>query len=61
MMRNASTRARARIQRAHALKCNLNRSAGIGIPFLHPRTGDTRLIRVRPDVAPGVDGKQAKD
>src|SRR4051794_30624980 len=42
------------------LKFNPNRSAGLGIPFLHPRTGETRLIRVRPNVAPLIDGKPAK-
>ena len=42
------------------LKFNPNRSAGLGIPFSHPHTGETRLIRVRPDVAPLIDGKPAK-
>jgi RecA-family ATPase len=42
------------------LKFNLNRSGGLGIPFIHPTTEETRLIRVRPDVAPIIDGKPAK-
>src|SRR5262249_51531286 len=31
-----------------------------GILFLHPATGETRLVRVRPDIAPVIDGKPAK-
>lgn len=42
------------------LKFNPNRSAGLGIPFLHPTTNETRLIRVRSDIAPVIDGKLAK-
>jgi len=42
------------------LKFNPNRSAGLGIPFLHPVTGETRLVRVRPNIAPVIDGKPAK-
>jgi hypothetical protein len=42
------------------LKFNPNRSAGLGMPFCHPQTGETRLIRVRPDIAPIIDGKTAK-
>ncbi len=42
------------------LKFNPNNSAGLGIPFLHPTTSETRLIRVRADIAPILDGKPAK-
>jgi hypothetical protein len=42
------------------LKFSLNKSAGLGIPFLHPYTGETRLIRVRPNIAPIINGKPAK-
>jgi hypothetical protein len=42
------------------LKFNPTKSAGLGIPFLHPVTGETRLIRVRPDIPPVIDGKPAK-
>jgi AAA domain/Domain of unknown function (DUF3854) len=42
------------------LKFNPNKSPGLGIPFLHPTTGETRLIRVRSDIAPMINGKPAK-
>src|SRR5467141_3123875 len=42
------------------LKFNPNRSAGLGIPFLHPTTGETRLVRVRPGIAPIINEKPAK-
>ena|SRR5262245_51457235 len=42
------------------LKFNLNKSGGLGIPFRHPTTGETRFIRVRPYIAPIIDGKPAK-
>jgi hypothetical protein len=42
------------------LKFNPNKSAGLGIPFLHPATREIRRIRVRPDIAPITYGKPAK-
>jgi hypothetical protein len=42
------------------LKFNPNRSAGLGIPFFHPVTGEIRMLRVRSDIAPVIDGKPAK-
>lgn len=42
------------------LKFNPNKSAGLGIPFLHPTTRETRLVRVRPDIPPVIDRKPAK-
>lgn len=42
------------------LKFNPSNSAGIAIPFSHPLTAETRVVRVRPDVPPLMGGKPAK-
>src|SRR5262245_56308203 len=42
------------------LNVNVVKSGGLGIPFCHPSTGDLRLLRVKPDLAPLIDGKVAK-
>ncbi len=43
-------------QSSHIVK-----SAGVGVPFLHPATCDTRLVRIRfDDPLPILDGKPSK-
>jgi len=42
------------------IKFNPTSTAAIAFPYSHPFTGETRLVRVRPDVPPMIDGKAAK-
>ena len=42
------------------LNFNPTNSSGLAIPYLHPLTGETRMMRVRPDKPPVIDRKPAK-